>query len=242
MKSNELWKSLLTKKISWTEIISKMNFHLSAIERGEDHYEGRLHSNYLETYSSVLSQYYFLNVSGDDRAHHYMRMPRIGLDIDEVLADWVGPWTKLYNLPSPATSWYFDRQITERFESMRLDGSLDTFYLSLEPKIKGSELPFEPVCYITSRPVSDEVTMEWLDKHQFPARKVYTVSVGGSKIDAAKEAEVEVFVDDRFENFKEFNENGILCYLFDAPHNQRYNVGFKRIKSLNEIPCIQSIM
>lgn len=126
----------------------------------------------------------------------------------------------------------------QRFEEMRSKGILDKFYLNLEPKIRGSEIPFEPVCYITSRPVATEITVEWLEKHGFPARPVYTVGMGESKIAVAKKAHVEFFVDDRYENFREFNENGICCYLFDAPHNHRYNVGFKRIKSLNELPCI----
>lgn len=28
---------------------------------------------------------------------------------------------------------------------------------------------------------------------------------------------------------------GILCYLMDAPHNRRYNVGHKRLRSLKEL-------
>ena len=43
------------------------------------------------------------------------------------------------------------------------------------------------------------------------------------------------FVDDKFENFVELNKNGICCFLMDAPHNQRYDVGHKRIKSLKEL-------
>jgi len=46
---------------------------------------------------------------------------------------------------------------------------------------------------------------------------------------------VEAYVDDRFENFVELNNAGICCFLFDAPHNTRYDVGYKRIKSLSEL-------
>lgn len=230
--------SLIDIKLDWTTLLSKLNYHLIAIENGEDfHTNGKLHSVYIQYYSSILTEYYKIHPKGDDRTHRYMSIPKIGLDIDEVLADWVTPWVKYYNLEKP-TSWYFDRHIMKRFDEMRNRGELDSFYLSLEPKIHGSKVPFEPVCYITSRPVSSEVTYEWLDKHGFPARPVHTVAVGESKIEVAKQAGVEIFVDDRYENFREFNENGICCYLFDAPHNQRYNVGFKRIKSLDELPCI----
>jgi len=54
-------------------------------------------------------------------------------------------------------------------------------------------------------------------------------------VDVAKESGVEIFVDDKYENFIELNSAGICCFLFDASHNQRYNVGFKRIKTLKEI-------
>jgi len=232
--------SLIDSRVDWTVLLSKINFHLIAVENGEDYAaDGQLHSVHIQYYSSILTEYYKLHPTGDDRLHKYMNIPKIGLDIDEVLADWVTPWIKYYNLQKP-TSWYFDRHILERFEEMRKKGVLDEFYLNLKPKIKGGDVPFEPVCYITSRPVSSDVTYEWLDRNGFPARPVHTVGMGESKIEVAKKAGVEVFVDDRYENFRDFNENGICCYLFDAPHNQRYNVGFKRIKSLNDLPCIHT--
>lgn len=232
-------ESLIENKIDWTTILSKINFHLIAIENGDDYYDGVLHSVHIQYYSAILTEYYKINPQRDDRLHKYMHIPRIGLDIDEVIADWVNPWIKKFNLKNP-TSWYFDRHILKRFDDMKTDGSLDEFYLNLEPKIYGCELPFEPVCYITSRPVSTEITHQWLEKNGFPARPVHTVGIGQSKIEAAKNERVEVFVDDRYENFREFNENNICCYLFDAPHNKRYNVGFKRINSLHELPCIHS--
>lgn len=63
---------------------------------------------------------------------------------------------------------------------------------------------------------------------------------GQSKVDAAKES-VDVFVDDSYEHFVDLNRNGIFCYLFDAPHNRRYDVGFRRIKSLNELVDFNNI-
>ena len=60
---------------------------------------------------------------------------------------------------------------------------------------------------------------------------VYSVGVNESKVEVAKKSGVDIFVDDRFENFVELNNNGICTFLFDAPHNRRYNVGHKRIKS-----------
>ena len=53
--------------------------------------------------------------------------------------------------------------------------------------------------------------------------------------DVIKDLDIDIFVDDRFDNFVELNKAGICCYLFDAPHNRRYDVGYKRIKSLKEL-------
>ena len=69
----------------------------------------------------------------------------------------------------------------------------------------------------------------------FPTAKVFTVGPNVSKVEVAKKCGIEIFVDDRFENFVELNNAGICCFLFDAPHNQRYDVGYKRIKELNEL-------
>ena len=41
---------------------------------------------------------------------------------------------------------------------MREAGTLEEFYMIIEPLIMPEDLPFEPYCYITSRPLSKEVT------------------------------------------------------------------------------------
>lgn len=242
--------------LEWRGVIASMKRHIEAWERGEDRdfdkncdgcktgfcmkHSGCLHTAHMMCNAAFLTEYYFIQQKLDNRKHPWKNMPKVGLDIDEVLADWVTPWINHFKLPRP-TSWFFDRQIIKRFEQMRAEGTLDDFYLNLPPKVDGSQLPFEPTCYITSRPVDTDITEQWLEKHGFPAKPVHTVAVGDSKIEIAKKAGLEFFVDDRFENFVEFNKAGIVCYLFDAPHNQRYNVGAYRIKSLNELPFLQYV-
>lgn len=78
-----------------------------------------------------------------------------------------------------------------------------------------------------------------MDLHGFPARPVFTVGVGQSKVAIAKEAGVEMFVDDSFDNFRDFNKNGITCYLMDMPHNRRHDVGHLRIASLHDMPILR---
>ena len=225
------------KGMAWSKVVASMKRHILAFERGEDFdpETGELHMAHVMCNAAFLTEYYKIHPQGDDRPHTYLNMPKIGLDIDEVLCDWLGAWREKWGIKEVPTSWYFDRQIRKRFEQMQKDGTLNEFYLNLKPLIDGKKLPFEPYCYITSRPVLSEVTEAWLDMHGFPAKPVITVGVGGSKVDAAKEAGIDVFVDDSFGNFKALNEAGICCYLFTTPHNERYNVGHKRIDNLNEL-------
>jgi len=118
---------------------------------------------------------------------------------------------------------------------MKNAGTLETFYANLKPLLKPEEIPFEPHCYITSRPCTVETTTKWLDDNGFPTKPVFCVGVGQSKVDVAVQAGIDIFVDDSYDNFVALNQAGICCFLYDAPHNRRYDVGFKRIKSLKEL-------
>ena len=224
------------KGMPWTTVLASLKRHVAAFEFGNDldPETGVLHTAHIMCNAAFLTEYYRIYPQGDDRPHMYLKTPRIGLDIDEVICNWVGGWTEAFDMEVPE-NWVFDRNIVGRFEKMEKQGTLDDFYLDLEPLVEPSEIPFEPHCYVTSRPVATEVTNEWLDKNGFPSKAVYTVSPSDSKVDILLNANVEIFVDDRFENFVEINAAGICCYLMDAPHNQRYDVGHKRIYKLSDI-------
>lgn len=225
------------KGMRWSNIISSLKRHIQKIEEGEDYDKetGLLHSAHVMCNAAFLTEYYKIYPQGDDRPHSYLSNLKIGLDIDEVICDWLGAWRKYWNIENVPNSWYFDRDIAFRFTDLEKRGMLDDFYLSLEPLIDPKDIPFEPYCYITSRPVASHITEKWLDVHGFPASKVYTVPMGKSKVEIAKESGVDIFIDDKFENFVELNKAGICCYLYDTPHNQRYDVGHKRIKSLKDL-------
>jgi uncharacterized HAD superfamily protein len=111
--------------------------------------------------------------------------------------------------------------------------------MNVEPLMKAEELPFEVHCYITSRPVANEVTEAWLDKYHFPAKPVYTVDLRQSKVQVAKDAGVEIFIDDAFENFVEMNNAGVTTYLYSAPWNERHNVGHLRLNTLKDLPLLK---
>jgi hypothetical protein len=225
------------KGMDWSTVLASMKRHILAFERGEDYDSetGLLHMAHVMCNAGFLTEYYKIYPQGDNRPHAYLNTPKIGLDIDEVLCNWLGTWMKHWDIKDVPTSWYFDREIGDRFKQMKEDGTLDDFYSNLPPLLKPEDIPFEPHCYITSRPVSKEITEAWLDKHGFPTKPVYSVGVGQSKVDVAKEAGIDIFVDDSFSNFEALNNGGVCCYLYDTPHNERYEVGHKRIKSLKEL-------
>jgi len=219
------------KGMSWTSVIASLKRHLNAFERGEDYDSetGLLHIDHLQCNAHFLSAYYKIAPQFDDRRS--FSRPKIGLDVDEVLADWVGHWTKYHGQEVPET-WNFDRNIRSKFELLKDDKE---FWMSIPVKTSPADITFEPHCYITSRSIPKSWTEEWLDANGFPTMPVYSVGFGESKIDVAKKSGIDIFVDDRYENFVELNDAGICCFLFDAPHNRRYEVGYRRIKSLRDL-------
>lgn len=222
--------------MAWSKVVASLKRHLAAFVKGEDFDKesGELHVNHIQCNAHFLSAYYKIFPQGDDRQHTYLDHPKIGLDIDEVLCNWVGVWVDKEGIAHPS-SWKFDRELLLKFEQMRDKGELDSFYLSLPSLITPADIPFEPFCYITSRPVSSEITERWLDLHGFSAAPVHTLKAGETKADVALREGVEIFVDDCFDNFVSLNKAGVCCYLMDAPHNKRYDVGFKRLYSLTEL-------
>ncbi len=220
--------------MSWEATTASLKRHLAAFEKGEDYdsESGLVHMAHVMWNAMVLTQYYKTYPQGDDRPQSYLTMPKIGLDIDEVICDWVGAWGKKHCHDSPEC-WNFSYKNTGRFED--LGDELNEFYLNLPPKISPKDIPFEPHAYITSRSVPVELTMEWIEKHKFPTVPVYSVGFGESKVAVAIKSGVDIFVDDRYENFVELNKAGICTYLLSAPHNARYQVGHKRVDSLKDL-------
>ena len=240
------------KGMEWSKAIASMKRHTAAIERGEDYdidpscpecqkstkenwvcknHTGELHAALAQCNAHFLTAYYKIYPQGDDRPKPYLSHKKIGLDIDDVLADFVGAWLERYPQNKP-NFWNFDKDIKQKFQEVALDKD---FWMSIKPKISPDDLPFEPHCYITSRMIPNAWTEEWLQANGFPAVPVYTVGFNESKVEVAKESGIDIFVDDRFENFVELNNAGVCTFLMDAAHNRRYDVQSRRIFSLKDL-------
>ena len=221
--------------MKWSTVLASMKRHIAAIEAGEDYdpETGELHAAHVMCNAGFLAQYYKIYPQGDDRPHQYLRHPRVGLDIDEVLAYFIEAYCERYQLSIP-TSWNFDTQLLARLDEIMAEDP--TFWHNLKPRVSPEALPFEPAAYITARPLNTGV-VEWLTKHGFPVAPVVHAAHGPEgKVKACQELGIEIFVDDHYDNFVALNRAGICCYLMDAPHNRRYNVGHKRLLQLADLP------
>jgi len=226
------WK----KGMAWSKVIASLSRHVEAIKKGEDidQESGLLHSAHVMCNAAFLTEYYKIYPQGDDRGLTRYLLPRVGLDIDGVLAAFSEHYLKWFGLdPTPAAHWNDKRfRDEDRWKSLEKDPN---FWLSVPTLVKAEELLFEPVVYVTARSIDPSVTQAWLNKHNFPVAPLISVGRGGSKVEALKEHKVDIYVDDSYPNFVELNLNGIFTYLKTRSHNIKYSVGHKRINNLNEI-------
>jgi len=210
--------------MAWSKIIASLERHLWAIKRGEDYdpETGLLHDGHIMCNAAFLTEYYKIFPQGDDRPLPYLHQKRIGTDIDDVLADFIPAFSRRCNIPS-AKHWNYHTDFMNDYNNLE-----DFFFENLPCIIHPNEIPFEPVVYITSRRANlAEATHKWLfENNNYP---VAPLVFANDKLDACREYNLDVFIDDKYETFIHLNKNGVLCYLFDAPHNRKYNVGHKRI-------------
>lgn len=217
--------------MKWSSVLASLERHLLAIKNGDDYDEetGLLHSAHIMCNAAFLTEYYKIYPQGDDRAHKYLNNQKIGLDIDEVLSSFIEHYNSYYGEEIVPEMWNFCKNMPEKMK--HLESNKD-FWITMPVKTNPKDIPFEPHCYITSRNIPIEWTEEWIKNSGFPTAPVYSVGFNNSKAETVKNCGVDIFVDDGFENFVELNNAGVFCYLFDAPHNKRYNVGHKRIYNL----------
>jgi 5'(3')-deoxyribonucleotidase len=221
--------------MEWSKIIASMKRHTEAFWSGEDYDKdtGILHTAHIMCNAAFLTEYYKIYPQGDDRPHWYTKTPRIALDVDEVIADFISAYCKKFDIKNIPEMWNFDMNLRNRFKDLVNDKE---FWMDIKPKIDPSTIPFEPHCYITSRTIPKEWTEEWISKNGFPTKPVFNAT---KKLKVIQDNAIDIFVDDRYENFAELSKAGVCCFLMDAPHNKRYNVGYKRIFTLRDIPLFK---
>jgi hypothetical protein len=160
----------------------------------------------------------------------FLKNYKVGLDIDEVLADFLGGYEKWTGTScKEAKNFYFSYEADEIIK-----GLPDEFWENLLPKIKPEDLNFLPACYISKRKFDEGVTKRWLEKNGFPCMPVYHVREK-SKVSTVLNASIDFYVDDYIFNFQDLNANGITTFLMDCSHNRQFDVGDYRLNHIREL-------
>lgn len=149
------------------------------------------------------------------------KIPNILLDIDDVIFDFQGCFAMAYNT-KPQKSWVSSPLFLKRLNALKKQKE---FWLTLEIK----NVPnFQPKGFVSARSIPKAWTVESLKINNIPGRSnVNQVPWNQSKIKVLKDLDCDIFVDDKYETFKECHKNGIFCLLMDASHNQRYKTKYR---------------
>lgn len=149
-------------------------------------------------------------------------MLRIGLDMDQVLDDFIGPYLQRFGEPKK------DSEITRNVQ--RILSKDKEFWLSL-PVL--NRIDFTPELYCSKRVNPKSWSKQWLRDNGYPDRPFYQMFYQhGNKATMIK-GRVDVFVDDSVSNFVKMNRSGVPCLLLDNPSN-RYAGPVLRIYSLQK--------
>ena len=140
---------------------------------------------------------------------------KIALDIDDVLADFLGQYFKRFRKPK------HDFELTRNVYKLRKDKE---FWEGL-PVI--NELDFEPHIYCTKRINSKTYTKNWLRKNGFPNKPIYQMyHQQGNKADMIK-GRCDVLIDDSYFNVKKAIKSGLPALLLVRPHNKHIKTRYK---------------
>ena len=142
-------------------------------------------------------------------------MIRIGLDIDELLSDFMGAYLQKFGKPS------CDYEITKNVQNLKNDKG---FWESL-PKLRN--IDFTPTLYCTKRINPKQYTKNWLKENNIPLAPVYQMYYQKGDKSRMIKGRVDVFVDDSPSNFIQINKAGIPCLLMDSPYNQNFKTDLR---------------
>ena len=178
---------------------------------------------------------------------------RIGIDIDEVVAEWLDKMIELVNKEKNANYKKLDMTTADIGDVMGLTQEDINFFFEkfctqrlLEdlPPIEGSKDVINrwfdknhKIFFVTSRKKcyksAEEQTLNWLKKHGF---KFHKIIFNHDKHDAAEKLNVNFFIEDDFRYAKHIADKGIKVFLLDKPYNQdAEHENITRVKNWKEI-------
>lgn len=222
------------KGFLWSRTMASLMRHLNSFSAGEDcdPESGLLHLSHALANLSFLIEFVQTHPELDDRPKRPQK--KIGLDIDDVCADFLGAYKERFGITQEVYSWHFDPEMPERMQMLKKDKE---FWINLKPLFDPKDLKFEPHCYVSARGIPEEWTIEWIHKNGFPIKPVIHVGFQNSKAEAVKIAGCQWFVDDGYHNYIEINQQeGVCCFLLTTTQNQKYKEGILRIATIHDLP------
>jgi hypothetical protein len=142
--------------------------------------------------------------------------PRIYLDIDDVIVDFQSAYADFFGT-KVQKAWCNSNLMKRRLNILRKQKE---FWTTIPVKTVPN---FIPSGYVSARSIPKAWSLECFKKYDIPGRSnIHHVSWNVSKIELLKELGVSIFIDDKYETFKDCNNNGIFCLLMDASTNQKY--------------------
>ena len=99
--------------MKWSNVINSLLRHINAFRAGEDFDKesGLLHLDHAMCNLVFLREFMRIYPQGDDRLHKYLEMPKVGLDIDDVLSDTISYWCEFHGCDIP--SWWHDSNFSK---------------------------------------------------------------------------------------------------------------------------------
>lgn len=216
------------KGASWLQTLGSLLRHYRKYLNGEVYdEESKIHHLAHAIVNAIfLKSFYQLAPWHDDRLKTWLQLPKIVLDIDDVLADFIGGYKERYGISKETNNWYFSYKTEENLKELAKDRM---FWVNLKVLHKPD---FIPEAYVSSREIPVEWSMEFLEKNNFPCRPIYHVGYNASKMEVLKQLDTTIFIDDKYSNFVEAMKNGISAFLMHNTHNANFNVGRHRIYNL----------
>lgn len=217
------------KGASWLETLGSLLRHYRkyCIGQKNDEESGLHHLAHAIVNAIFLYKFYFLAPWYDDRVKNWLTLPKIVLDVDDVVADFIGSYKRHFNLNKNIHNWYFSYKTADNLKELVENKD---FWVNM-PVLN---IPnFIPEAYVSNREIPIAWTEEFLEKNDLPCRPVHHLGYKESKVNKLKELDTDVFIDDKISNIIEAQRAGITSYLMHNSHNAKLDVGYRRIHSLN---------
>lgn len=217
------------KGASWQETLGSLLRHYRAFLIGIelDDESGQPHIAHAIVNAIFLQQFYHLAPFYDDRLKNETRVPKIILDVDDVVADFLGAYKTHFNITRSIQQWNFSYKTSEHL--INLEKNKD-FWVNMPVLHKPN---FIPVAYVSSREIPVEWTEEFIEKNNLPCCPVYHVGYKESKTQLLTELDCQLFIDDKVSNVISAQKANICSFLMDNDHNKGIDVGYRRIFNLD---------